>query len=285
MRRSRWRLVLAASFCGTATAAASSDALLSEVVQHVKAVGGEIYDLFVHFCQPSDPSALVTKFERHEVEVPSCSTLRDAGLEMYYGNINMLMAEAWRVKVVGSLQNLLQQPDLPRPQAELLLVREPSDGTIAGGIFISQLLQSGASPNGHATLGRVALMIGIHRMPRHKIRRHLGRTDAALNVTPAIVARAQQWTVTHALESLLVCPLAGDGGALRERFLTLGFRDDVEGAWDGGRDDGGRLGQGQDGMEAGRWRLGGLDLRYDVCEEAGLMRWSAAPGRGGRDEL
>merc|ERR1712224_999737 len=110
------------------------------VVQHVKAITSEIFDMFTHFCQPSHPEKLTADFARDEVDVPSCLALRAAGLETYYGNINLLMAEAWRGKIIPSLQTLSSRPELLQPAAELLVVREPADGMAAGAIYISQLL-------------------------------------------------------------------------------------------------------------------------------------------------
>ena len=226
--------------------------LADAVMDHLKILADEAHDMFIHFCQPSDPSKLTATYARDEVEIPSCSALREAGLEGYYGNINMLMEEAWIAKIHTSLQFLSHQPDLPQPAAELLLVREPADGLLAGGIFISQLLQY--MPDGYAVLSDVALMIGIHRTPKHKMLRHVGR-QPDVNVTQAIVQRAQQWAADKKLSALYVCPLEGDGGALRARLADLGFRDE------------------DDAPDRGHLALGNLALRGDVCEEAVLMAY------------
>ena len=261
---------LVATFESAATRLESSRKLLNDVEQHMMKMSGEVIQLFVHFCKPSDVGALIRAYDRihgkstEEVEVPSCSELREAGLEEYYGNINMLLVEAWRGKIIASLQSLTKQPELPLPSAELLLVREPADDMAAGGIFITQLIQKDA--DGKMALAPSALMIGIHRMPRHKMLSYVdgaGRRPA-VNVTPAIVERAQQWIVTNELRSLLVCPLAGDGGALRARLVALGFREHAQDSpyW---------------GPHTGRlyrYKLGTLDLAEDVCQEAGLMAWS-----------
>jgi hypothetical protein len=242
----------------------------NSIVRHVKGIAIEVEEMFVNFCKPQDVEKLrqKMKFARGDVTVPSCAGLKEANLETYYGNINLLMAEAWRAKVVGSLQALANEP--LKPAAELLVVREPSDGMIAGGIFITQLLDAdaGGAPTD------AALMIGIHRMPRHKMLRLSGEgmRMPAVNVTPALVESAQEWTRSLGLSTLFVCPLAGDAGALRSRLGALGFRD-ATAPWmssDGRRHEAALAG-------GARYRLGRMDLINDVCEEAEPMAWSREP--------
>jgi hypothetical protein len=113
-------------------------------------------------------------------------------------------------------------------------------------------------------------MIGIHRTPSHKMLRLLGRRPA-LNVTDALVARAQQWTAEQKLTTLYVCPLSGDGGSLEARLAALGFQREAARATD---------------SDAARLSLGHLDLRDRVCEEAALMAYHPPRGPGRpRDEL
>ena len=111
-----------------------------------------------------------------------------------------------------------------------------------------------------AQLSQVALMIGLHRMPRHKSLRHQHRRSPEVNVTPAVVREAQAWVRKRRLKALLVCPLSGDGGALRQRLQSLDFQDRNMAA------------------ERAQYTLGlRLDLRSEVCEEAPLLVWLPPP--------
>ena len=181
----------------------------------------------------------------------------------------MLMAEAWQSKIVPALQGLqnikLQRSSSPaEPDMQMVLVREPADeDAVAGGVFVSQLIRW---QDHQPQLARVALMIGLHRTPRHKSLRHLGLRPT-VNVTPAVVGQAQEWATSQRLSALLVCPLSGDGGALRHRLKALGFRD---------------AGSVVDDDLRGH-TLGHLDLHTSICEEAALMAWY--PPVAGHEEL
>ena len=139
-------------------------------MQHIKLITAEIETVFIHFCQPSDPLALHATFASGDVQVPSCAALRDAGIETYYGNLNMLLVEAWLGKILPSLQAVESGA---RPSAELLKLQ--ADGVLGGAIFVQQLrLPTGAA-------APAAMMLGIHRLPRHKaMRQMLGRAPGVV---------------------------------------------------------------------------------------------------------
>ena len=70
-------------------------ALVRRVEAHVGAVHAELEALYVAACQPDDLASArlpsPSEQRRGDVNVPSCHALRTAGLEEYYGNVNMLM--------------------------------------------------------------------------------------------------------------------------------------------------------------------------------------------------
>ena len=240
--------------------------LKERIEKHVDLMHTQAHLMFMHFCRPTDPESHKKSFARGEVSVPSCPELRDAGMEQYYGNVNLLLAEAWSYKILDETLTRLA-PLSRRPAASLQIVREPYDSMVAGGIFVSQLFHSrDAHDNGESVLADAALMIGIHRAPRHKMIRRLGRTPD-INVTNELVAAAQRWTIQQQLSTLLVCPLNGDGGSLRARLVALGFVPEEESA-----------------SPVPRFRLGEQDLRNDVCEEAKLMVFHAADQAGSPKE-
>lgn len=248
-RRVPWPLLL---FAASAGGARGPEDVAAAVSSHIDGLVTEIKEMFIHFCQPTE-AVRATVLSPDNVNVPSCQALADANLETYYGNINLLVAEAWRSKILPSLEFVASQPKtFPRPpRSHLLLVHETSvdnDSIVAGGIFLSQLV---AWMHGEAVVTDMALMIGIHRTPKHKMRRHLGQRPD-INVTNAIVERAQEWTTTNGLSTLFVCPLSGDGGALRSRLAALGFADQEA---------------------APRVALGQLDVQGDVCEASAIMAW------------
>ena len=261
----------------TLAGADRTDRLTRDTEAHLKLLGEQTFFLFDHVCRPTDASALRAKFESDEVEVPSCGEMREAGLEQYYGNINMLMAEAWRGKILPSLYAAARRrEELPQlPSAELLLVHEPSTGMLAGGIFISQLMQRKrpADASELPTPTDSALMIGIHRAPVHKMQKLLGATPS-LNVTPAIVRAAQEWTAANQLATLYVCPLSGDGGALKARFGHLGFKEL------------GARAEKQLLSDKRSLLLGPeLEIREEVCQEAGIMAYRPPKAQKSREEL
>lgn len=226
----------------------------------MQAVGRQAHALFTRFCDP-DGTANFTppSFERDEVNLPSCSALHESGLEAYYGNVMMLMAEAWRAKVLAGY--LRPGPYARTPHAALVTVEEESDGIVAGGIFVGELLRKGV-PTG------AALMIGIHRMPLHKLQRGRGAATSAppppsslVNVTPALVTRVQRWCTVRRVTSLLVCPY--DGSGLRARFEAMGF--------------------GPAAAQAPSDRFGEMDVRADVCEESALMVYAVPSADHGAD--
>jgi hypothetical protein len=265
MKKSAFAIFVA---CAATTAPAVADekadkadakrwsALALRVEQHVGEMQEETLAMFAFVCEVYDATKHKKTFSPNEVQVPSCPAMVERGLERYYGNVHLLLAEAWRAKILGGLLTWLDTPTLPapltaRPQADLLFSREPRDGMIAGGIFAAQLLR--ASDGAFAD---AALMLGIHRAPKHKLMRHLGGRTPTVNVTNEIVTSAQQWAADRGFAILYVCPLEGDDGALRRRLTALGFRD-VE--------DGQTVAEG--------YRLGKLALHEEVCEEAALMAY------------
>lgn len=238
----------------------SWNSLSLAIVKHLKQVTQEIDFLFKHFCQPAMPHHdtplernFEPRFEQDNVRVPSCAALRDAGLERYYGNINLLMAEAWRSKVIDQMRSLVHHHS--KPLVDLLLVREPADEMVAGGIFVSQLMRDDKPAS-------AALMIGIHRMPKHKMLRVTSRgygMQPQVNVTDAIVTKAKEWLSANGLGPLVVCTLEGDDGQLRRRLVAHGFRNATE----------------ADGLKD--YKFGRKDLLEDVCEEAVPMAFDPPP--------
>ena len=243
--------------------------LTHEVLIHVRGIGQELTDLFAGVCQPGPEWKAEHKpsLTRYHINVPSCDAMRSLRIENYYASLAMLLPEAWRAKILdGLLKPMTDKPAALRPLAELLTISEPSDGLVAGGIFISQLLYDDVPSS-------AALMIGIHRMPRHKmLSRGQAPRQPEVNVTPGLVARAQEWVGLHGLRTLYVCPLDSDGHALRRRMLALGFRDMQRLA--STRHEGqapNRLEPG--GLDTERLRFGVLALHGEVCEEAGLLAY------------
>lgn len=252
--RSTWLTLLLFA----ATARNDDDALTRAVIAHTDALAHEIRDLFVEFCRPTEAVQAI-KFIPGEVptlQLKSCATLRDAGLEVYYGNVNMVMAEAWHGKIIPALRSYAVLPEPQRPASELLIVRESAHAP-AGGIFVTQLRDA----RGERQL-QIALMIGLHRMPRHKAMRHLSRETPSVVVTQEVVHLAQRWAVEQELPALYVCPLSGDGGALRKRLAALGFRDR-------------RRSDPYDHLLE-HATMGELSLLAHVCEDAELMAWHSA---------
>ena len=106
-----------------------TSALIERVEAHIRAVHAEIQELLTYAC---DGGVVPSPYQQKQgdVDVPSCAALRERGLEEYYGNVNMLLVEAWLGKILPALR-------AAPPAAELLTVR--SDGLLAGAIFAAQL--------------------------------------------------------------------------------------------------------------------------------------------------
>jgi len=205
-----------------------TSALIERVEAHIRAVHAEIQELLTYACDGGVvPSPYAQK--QGDVDVPSCAALRERGLEEYYGNVNMLLVEAWLGKILPALRSA-------PPAAELLTVR--ADGVLAGAIFAAQL-DGAPSPS--------ALMLGIHRMPAHKLLRHrTGRAPAPPPVTDALVAAVKAWAAAQRLARVYVCPYGG----LTARLQALGFAPVADPPDD--------------------LRFGALRLRDGVCEDAQL---------------
>lgn len=234
-------------------------ALTRRVEVHVKEMSDEVFWLFAYTCKAFDTSKYKQRFSRNEVQVPSCAEMKERGYERYYGNVNLLLAEAWRAKILDGLLHWLDTPELPpplttRPKSDILFAREPQDGMLSGSIFVSQLLQVSDGMPADA-----ALMLGIHRGPKHKLMRHLGGRKPQLNVTDAIVAHAQKWAEEQSFSTLYVCPLEGDDGRLRRRLEALGFSSFME-----------------EEKIRKKYRFGKMNLHDEVCEEAALMQYLPA---------
>jgi hypothetical protein len=186
-------------------------ALTLQVEHHMRLVHSELQAMFDHVCVPEPPVPLPAPSEQEvgNVNLPFCSELEDAGLQPYYGNLYMLLVEAWRAKITPALHAIAAEP-APRPHAELVTVH--ADGLLAGAIYVQQLRTRGQ-------LSSSAVMIGIHRMPRHKMLK-LRRIRSSVVVTDAVIGRVKQWCSQHGIARLLVCPYQ----ELMQRLRRLGFR-------------------------------------------------------------
>lgn len=215
---------------------------------HVALVHDELQELLDALC-PTEPALqLPSPWEQEQgnVNVPSCDRLVDTGLEAYYGNLNMLLVEAWLGKILPSLQAVESGA---RPSAELLKLQ--ADGVLGGAIFVQQLRLPGpgaaAGGGQYLALAPAAMMIGIHRLPRHKAMRQLRGRAPEVVVTDAIVAQAKAWCAAHRIPRLLVCPYT----ELRDRLRPLGFAPAP--------------------VEAGDYLFGDARVVGDLCEEAQLL--------------
>ena len=123
-----------------------------------------------------------------DVHVPSCAALAKLGLERYYAILNMLLVEAWVGKILPALRALAagdagsDRDDVP---ADLITVR--ADGTAAGdlggAIFAAELRAD--KPADVSDGQKAALMLGIHRTPRHKARNHVDACHALITMGSA----------------------------------------------------------------------------------------------------
>ena len=91
------------------------------------------------------------------------------------------------------------------------------------------------------------MMLGIHRLPRHKaMRQMLGRAPEVV-VTDALVAKVRAWCVAQRIERLVVCPYS----ELNARLQALGFAP---------------------AAKAGpAYLFGDAPVAGELCEEAGLF--------------
>ena len=229
-----------------------NEELMARIESHVATVHEELQEVFTRLCAPrgDPPNARVpypSEQEVGDVNTPTCRALQDSGAESYYGHMNMLLVEAWLHKILRGLR-LLAASELAtlRPRAALLTVDD--DGVLGGGIFVMQLLSDGALTN-------AAMMIGVHRMPRHKFHRAIGGQPPRLSVTNALVTRAVEWSRDRGFARLMVCPYA----ELPPRLRALGFLPTAD--------------------PAPAYALGTLDMREDVCEEAALHVLELEPRR------
>ena len=120
--------------------AGACSALQAQVEAHVALVHRELQEMVTFLC-PIEPALRVpSPWEQqhgsrslgaHDVNVPSCARLRETGLEAYYGNLNMLLVEAWLGKILRALQHV------EAPKAELITL--DADGLLGGAIFVQQL--------------------------------------------------------------------------------------------------------------------------------------------------
>ena len=229
--------------------AGACSALQAQVEAHVARVHGELQEMVTSLC-PTDLTLDVPSpwgqqqrgeaGQERNVNVPSCDKLRETGLEAYYGNLNMLLVEAWLAKILPGLRRPLQRGKILQvPKAELITLQ--ADGLLGGAIFVQQLrLPTGAA-------APAAMMLGIHRLPRHKaMRQMLGRAPETV-VTDALVAKVKAWCVAQRIERLVVCPYS----ELSARLQALGFAPAVK---------------------AGpAYLFGDVPVAGELCEEAGLF--------------
>ena len=97
--------------------AGACSALQAQVEAHVALVHGELQEIVTSLCPTDPPLHVPSPWEQQpgeagqerNVNVPSCDKLREAGLEAYYGNLNMLLVEAWLAKILPALRRPLQR--------------------------------------------------------------------------------------------------------------------------------------------------------------------------------
>ena len=182
---------------------------------HIAEVHHELQALFETVCKPDSAIRVPhpSEQQRGDINVPSCEPLQRAGLSDYYGNINMVLTEAWQWKILPAVLEQRAVHWWWRPRSDLITVHAPDQLRLAGAIFVQQLLADGAPTP-------AALMIGIHRMPAHKLLGRLpGTARPALIVTDALVERVKQWSRRYHIKQLFVCPYQ----ELGPRLQQLGF--------------------------------------------------------------
>ena len=219
-------------------------ALVQSVEEHVDRVHDELQQLFNDRCAPEPPMELPHPRSQAvgNVNVPACSDI-EASVGQYYGNLHMLLVEAWLHKILPTLLTH-EASAVWLPHAALLHVHDDpvfvdgSTSTLAGAIFVLQLRQASGWPSD------AAMMIGIHRMPRHK------RGARGRPVAGAIVERAKSWCNERHLRRLFVCPYQ----ELKSRLELQGFA----------------LSRATEEPATAALRFGNLALN-DVCEEGTLL--------------
>ena len=141
------------------------------------------------------------------------------------------------------------------PRSRVVTLRlEPS--TASGATLACAAPATSVAPSAHLwfephchSVTDAAMMIGIHRMPRHKTMRALGQQRPRISVTYTIVSRVVEWCKAHRIARLVACPY----DELPKRLQALGFVKFV------------RVPD-----PARSYTLGTLELRADVCEDAAL---------------
>jgi hypothetical protein len=107
------------------------------------------------------------------------------------------------------------------------------------------------------------MLLGIHRMPRHRARRvarelwpeeeeAASLDGAGSTVLDSLVSKARGWCRSRSIDRLFVCPYS----SIQSKLEREGFRRVPD-------------------PSSGTYRFGPLDLRRDVCEEAEL--WGVMP--------
>jgi hypothetical protein len=203
--------------------------LRRQIDGHMERVNMELQAMFDRMCKPNPPVSLPSIATQRaqsdglwNLNLPSCIEITTAELDPYYGNMFMLLIEAWRGKIIPTLEAMMEAPVERQPQAALLTV--DADGMRAGAIYVQQLHHQGQ-------LTRTAMMIGIHRLPKHKMLKvdramgTIGRSTVV--VTDKVIDRVRAWGLEHRMTRLIVCPYQEIKGRVRK----LGFQpvDDLDG--------------------------------------------------------
>ena len=107
-----------------------------QIEEHVALVHGELQEMVGSLCPTTPPVRVPSPWEQEHgnVNVPSCGRLVESRLEAYYGNLNMLLVEAWLGKIVPAVQALEQAAT-----AKAALLSLPADGVMGGAIYVQQL--------------------------------------------------------------------------------------------------------------------------------------------------
>lgn len=227
--------------------------LLRRIEAHVETVHFELHDVLARACP--GVGALPSPFEQvpGNLTLPSCEALAEmGGLERYYSQMMFLLVEAWANKILPTVHGFAQS-HASGLFAELITVED--EGRLAGAVFVLELETAGATGE------RTAMLLGIHRMPRHRARRvarELWPEEEAASlegggstVLDSLVSKARGWCRSRSIDRLCVCPYS----SIQSKLERMGFR---------------RVPDPSSGH-----RFGPLDLRRDVCEEAEL--WGVMP--------
>ena len=194
-------------------------ALVADVEMHVEEVHGQLQLMFTDLCKPDPPVFIMPPDEQKvgDIHVPSCAALQER-FGAYYGNLNMLLVEAWIHKILPTLRQLASTwvwlPVLPHVVLRAESTSASSVGMMtAGAIFVMQLSwRSSWMPSD------AAMMIGIHRMPRHKQWVHSVRPKPP-PVTEELIGLVKRWSAERRLRRLFVCPYE----ELINRLASQGF--------------------------------------------------------------